>query len=212
MKHDPLRLVVIARDERDKVQRAAADLTSFLNKQQDVQIVAEELCEVLSADPGIGDLQADLVVVVGGDGAILRACRNLGMKQLPLMGINLGRLGFLADHSPEEFRKKFPSILAREYTVVEHLMYECLHYHEDGSFESYLGLNEVAISSAGSLRMIDVNLTIDEVEVTTYSGDGLIVSTPGRFHSTFPFCRGTDPEAEYASVCDYAHLSSYANH
>jgi NAD+ kinase len=62
--------------------------------------------------------------------------------------------------------------------VAEHLMFECELRHSDGTREIYLGLNEVAVSSAGSLRMLDVQLAIDGELVTTYSCDGLIVSTP----------------------------------
>jgi NAD+ kinase len=94
------------------------------------------------------------------------------------MGINLGRLGFLADLSPEQFRAKFQQIRGRAYTVVEHLMFECRLKHADGSVETYLGLNETAILSAASLRMLGVRLSIDGEWVTTYSCDGLIVSTP----------------------------------
>ena len=57
-------------------------------------------------------------------------------------------------------------------------MFECEHRHRDGSFETYLGLNEVVLSSAGSLAMLDVELSIGDEQVTTYSGDGLIISTP----------------------------------
>ncbi len=119
-----------------------------------------------------------MVVVLGGDGALLRACRQLGSRQLPILGVNLGRLGFLADLSPQQFRDNFAAIQAREFKVVEHLMFECIHRHADQTSETYLGLNEVALSSAASLRMLDIHLAIDGEPVTTYSCDGLIVSTP----------------------------------
>ena len=66
----------------------------------------------------------------------------------------------------------------REFTIVEHLMFECIHTCEGGTECSYLGLNEVVISAAGSLSMVDVALTVDDEPATTYSGDGLIISTP----------------------------------
>jgi NAD+ kinase len=138
--------------------------------------------ETVAIDSGSGldfaALQADLVVVLGGDGAILRACRQMGANQLPILGVNLGRLGFLADVSPIEFREQFARILNRDYYLVQHLMFECIVTRGDGAAQSYLGLNEVVVSSGGSLRMIDVQLAINGEPVTTYSGDGLIVSTP----------------------------------
>jgi NAD+ kinase len=170
----PLRLIVLARDQTSRVQNAWTELGEFLRGQAGTEVVAAEVTDELS----LADLDADLVVVLGGDGAILRACRKLGLRQLPILGVNLGRLGFLADLSPAEFRENFYLIRQRRFSVVEHLMFECTHRHADGSRDTCLGLNEVAISSAGALRMIDVALAIDGEAVTTYSGDGLIVSTP----------------------------------
>ena len=170
----PLRLIVLARDQSSRVQNAWRDLAEVLRTQSGAELVAAAITEDLVLD----DVQADLVVVLGGDGAILRACRQLGTRQIPILGINLGRLGFLADLSPDEFRENFATIQARGYTITEHLMFECRHKHADGSAETYLGLNEVVVSSAASLRMLDVDLAINGERVTTYSCDGLIVSTP----------------------------------
>jgi NAD+ kinase len=174
MSNTTLRLIILARDQSSLVQETWKKLEAFLQEQPDTEIVAAAVTEDLSLDT----LDADLVVTLGGDGAILRACRQLGARQLPLIGVNLGRLGFLADLSPEEFRERFPRIRAREFRVVEHLMFECTHRHADGSAETYLGLNEVAVLSAGALSMLDVGLSIDGEAVTTYSCDGLIVATP----------------------------------
>ena len=174
MPDSPLRLIVLAREQSPRVQNAWSELARFLEEQPGTDVVATEVAEDLSLDP----IEADLVVVLGGDGAMLRACRQLGSRQLPILGVNLGRLGFLTDLSPEEFRANFPTIQARRYKVVEHLMFECVHRHGDGTSETYLGLNEVALLAGGSLKMIDVQLAIDGEAVTTYSADGLIVSTP----------------------------------
>lgn len=174
MADTPLRLIVLARDQSPRVQNAWTEIGEFLRGQPGVEIVAAEVTEDLHFD----GIDADLVVVLGGDGAILRACRKLGTRQLPILGVNLGRLGFLADLSPEEFRESFATIRDRQYTVAEHLMFVCELRHADGTTERHLGLNEVAVSSAGSLRMLDVHLAIDGDPVTTYSCDGLIVSTP----------------------------------
>ncbi len=169
-----LRLIVLARDQSPRVQNAWAELARFLEEQPGTEVVAAEVAEAVALDP----LEADLVVVLGGDGAMLRACRQLGSRQLPILGVNLGRLGFLADLSPAEFRTNFPTIQAQRYKVVEHLMFECVHRHGDGTSETYLGLNEVALLAGASLKMIDVQLAIDSEAVTTYSADGLILSTP----------------------------------
>jgi NAD+ kinase len=174
MSHAPLRLVVLARDQSARVQDAWREMSQFLANVPGVVLVAAAVTD----DHVLNDLDTDLVVVLGGDGAILRACRQMGMRQLPIVGINLGRLGFLAELSPAEFQQHFPRLQAREYQVVEHLMFECTFKPASGPAETFLGLNEVVVSSGGSFRMLDVHLAIDEEAVATYSCDGLIVSTP----------------------------------
>lgn len=174
MTGSPLRMIVLARDQSPRVQNAWADLRRFLESSEGIEIVAAEVTEDLPFD----GLEAELVVVLGGDGAILRACRKLGENQLPILGVNLGRLGFLADVSPEEFRRHLDTIRERRFHVTEHLMFEATLATKAGGIERHLGLNEVAISAAGAVQMIDIELTIDGERVTTFSGDGLIVSTP----------------------------------
>jgi NAD+ kinase len=174
MSNAPLRLIVVADQKFARVKNAWEDFDPFLKRQTAVEIVAADLGTGLD----FATLRCDLVVVLGGDGAILRACRQMGANQLPILGVNLGRLGFLADVSPSEFREHFAKIQNRQYHVVRHLMFECLLTRGDGTAQTYLGLNEVVVSSGAALRMIDVRLAINGEAVTTYSGDGLIVSTP----------------------------------
>jgi NAD+ kinase len=174
MQTNPLRLVIVADMKIGRVKGAWDEFDQFFKRQSAVEIVAIDFGNGLD----YAALQSDLVVVLGGDGAILRACRQMGMHQFPILGVNLGRLGFLADVSPTEFREHFAEIQNRDYRVVEHLMYECVLTRGNGAAESFLGLNEVVVSSGAALRMIDVKLAIDGEPVTTYSGDGLIVSTP----------------------------------
>jgi len=169
-----LRLIVVADLKIARVKGAWDEFDQFLKRQAEVQIVAVDLGSGLD----FASLRADLVVVLGGDGAILRACRQMGANQLPILGVNLGRLGFLADVSPTEFREQFARIQSHAYHVVQHLMFECVVTRGDGSSQSFLGLNEAVVSSGAALRMIDVRLAINGEPVTTYSGDGLIVSTP----------------------------------
>ena len=173
MSDSPLKLIVLARGDVARVQRAGQELVEFLSSQPGVQVAAHVESESESLDA----IEADLVLVLGGDGAILRACHQLGRNQRPILGVNLGRLGFLADLSPDEFREMLPRLVQRQFRVVEHLMFECVLQHADGSAENFLGLNESIVSSANSLQMIEVRLTINGELVTTYSCDGLIIST-----------------------------------
>lgn len=170
----PLKLIVVARDQSTSVQEYWSGIRDFLRGRSDVEVVGAAVTEDLELD----DLQADLLVVLGGDGAILRACRQLKQQQIPIVGVNLGRLGFLADLSPEEFEQRIDQFVRREYRVVEHLMFECRHIRPDGCVDVNLGLNEVALLAGASMSMLSIHLQINEEDVTTYSCDGLIVSTP----------------------------------
>ena len=120
---------------------------------------------------------ADIAFVFGGDGAILRAARQMGYRQVPVLGINLGRLGFLADIHPPEFEQALERILRGDYRVTRHLMYECVVEQPTGK-RTFLGLNEVAIHTLPPFHMLDLELELDGVAVARFGGDGLILSTP----------------------------------
>mgnify|MGYP005635062533 CR=1 FL=1 len=170
----PLKLVLLARDQTERIQSVCRDLLSFLEAQPDTQVLASSVIE--DFDPT--EYDPDIIAVVGGDGAILRACRQLGQKQTRIIGVNMGRLGFLADLSPAEFCTEFPNVREGNFETAEHLMFECSLETVAGETETFLGLNEAAISADPALQMIEIGLKIDGEPVTTYSCDGLILSTP----------------------------------
>ncbi|REJ71975.1 MAG: NAD(+)/NADH kinase [Planctomycetota bacterium] len=173
-KSDPVRIVVLARQNSARVQTACNELETFLRERP-----AVELLDVIrDTDDGATAPQADVCIVIGGDGAILRACREYDQQQIPILGVNRGRLGFLADLSPDEFRNQIEAIERREFHVVHHLMLDCEHQRAGGESQRFLVLNEVAVHAGASLSMVDIELEIDGERVTTYSGDGLIISTP----------------------------------
>lgn len=173
MSRSALRLMIVVRDSSDRIDLNGIDLVDLLHREQRLELVG-----VVKTEQVNPDLSAELVVVLGGDGTILRTCRQLGRQQRPILGVNLGRLGFLADLSPSEFLQQLGELAERRFRVIHHLMFSCLWEKVDGTSESHLGLNEVAILSAGSLQMLRVDLAIDEEKVTTFRGDGLIVATP----------------------------------
>lgn len=172
---DKLRLVLLKRDSSDRIERAADELAGFLRSLSDVELLAVVVIEEL--EPATLD-GSEIAVVLGGDGAIIRACRQFGQRQIPIIGINLGRLGFLADLTPDQFRERFAEIRDQNLSVVEHVMFQCTMTRPNGESESWLGVNEVAVSAEATLQMVEVALSIDGAPVTTYSCDGLIVGTP----------------------------------
>jgi NAD+ kinase len=135
------------------------------------------LCD-LEHRHALDDIEADLAIVFGGDGSILRAAHRMGYRQRAVLGCNLGRLGFLAAFSAEELLDSLPEICSSKYSIVEHLMFECQVLREGAIIHQQLGLNETAIFAGAPFRMLDIQLYVDAELVTTYSCDGLIVATP----------------------------------
>jgi len=142
----------------------------------------ESYAEIVAFDLGFSQdlsaINADLAVVLGGDGSILRAANQMGSRQIPVIGVNLGKLGFLADLSPDEFSERFPEICAGRFRVVEHLMLRCQLLRDGRVLHDELGLNEMAILAGPPFSMLNVDLYVDAELATTYSCDGLIISTP----------------------------------
>lgn len=170
-----LRLILLKRDSSERIERAASELAEFLHSHPDIELLTVAVIEELDSATLDG---SEVAVVLGGDGAIIRACRQLGKHQVPIIGINLGRLGFLADLTPDQFLSRFEEIRTRKFDVVEHLMFRCTMTRPNGESESWLGVNEVAVSAEATLQMVEVALSIDGAPVTTYSCDGLIIGTP----------------------------------
>lgn len=121
---------------------------------------------------------ADLAVVLGGDGSILRAAHQMGERQIPILGVNLGKLGFLASVSPGDLEQVLPEAAAGQCRVVEHMMFRCTVLRDGQPVAETLGLNEMAIFAGPPFSMLNADLYVDAELATTYACDGLIVSTP----------------------------------
>lgn len=166
-----MRILVLGNANRPGVREQVDRLLPFLCRHCEIVLVDLDQEKDLSA------CGADLTLVLGGDGAILRAARQMGYHQTPVLGVNIGRLGFLADLNPEELCSVFPRVVHGDYRITEHLMFECL-IESPGGRQTVLGLNETTLLSGPPFHMIGLDLIIDGEVVSGYSGDGLIISTP----------------------------------
>lgn len=118
--------------------------------------------------------EADLVIVVGGDGSMLATARAIGWAEVPITGINLGRLGFLADISPPDMNSALNAILGGEYSVERRLMLEA------GTREGLVGhaCNDVVVKRLDGSRLLEMDAWIGDVWLSRTRADGLIVATP----------------------------------
>ncbi|MHC4562179.1 MAG: NAD(+)/NADH kinase [Planctomycetota bacterium] len=128
-------------------------------------------------DPsGIGE--ADLCVVFGGDGTLLHAARNMANTGVPLLGVNMGKLGFLAEFTVAELQRHFEAILAGEVAPTERMLLEvCVNGCEKKAFCA-TAINDVAIQAGEPFRMIDLIVEQNGGMISRYLGDGLVICTP----------------------------------
>ena len=122
------------------------------------------------------DFDADFVISMGGDGTFLKAVSRVGDKSIPIIGVNMGRLGFLADVCPNDFRYCLETLYSGDYTVESRTLMEVVAEAE--FLGSKYALNDVAILKRDNASMISIPTSINGNYITTYEADGLIVSTP----------------------------------
>jgi NAD+ kinase len=166
-----MRIFVLGNGSRAGVEEEATRLRPLLEAH--CQIVVLDLRQ----EKDLSGQSADLALVLGGDGAILRAARQMGYQQVPVLGVNLGKLGFLADLSPSDLRSCIPMVAAGNYRVTRHLMFECLVESPQGR-QTYLGLNEVLVRAGPPYCLVDLDLLVDSEKASEFRGDGLLISTP----------------------------------
>ena len=157
---------------RSKGARIIFDRTfyDFLTAEQN-----QELGEVGTFEGD--DFNADYVISMGGDGTFLKAAVRVGIKSIPLIGINMGRLGFLADVLPGEVETALQAVLEGNYNIEEHTAIQIST--NGGDFDGcHYALNDIAVLKRDIASMIGIHTSIDGSFLVNYQADGLIVSTP----------------------------------
>ena len=120
----------------------------------------------------------DAAVIVGGDGTLLRAARMLVDHQIPLIGVNLGRLGFLVDISPDEVHGRLEAILGGDYLFEERSLLRVRVCRDGVVMHDRVAVNEIVVHSAIATSMIEIETSIDGAFLNRQRSDGLIISTP----------------------------------
>jgi NAD+ kinase len=155
--------------------------TRFVLEQETSGLLADD--PTLAADSLIVDIEAlgtlcDLVIVVGGDGSLLRGARILAKHHVPLLGVNRGRLGFLTDIMPEDIEAKVGEVLSGKYTLEERFLLDMSLKRQGEVIATSEALNEVVLHPGQFVHMLQYEIYVDGYFVTTQSSDGIIVSTP----------------------------------
>ena len=123
------------------------------------------------------NFDVDYVISLGGDGTFLKAAGKVGPKQIPIIGVNMGRLGFLANVAPEEIRNVLDNVFEGEYEIEERAV---IQLYADGKAlgNCPFALNDIAILKRDNASMISIKASVNGEYLVTYLADGLVISTP----------------------------------
>jgi NAD+ kinase len=181
-----MRLYVVANPEKNEA-RAVVSQLSQERPPEGVRIVAMEV----DAAGDLSTVDADAILVLGGDGTLLSVARRLGGRQLPLMGVNFGRLGFLASFTAGDFRRHLAAFAKNQLPVQPRLMIEASVVSDGARLDvedahavaqrrrfAATALNDAVITAGPPFRMIELEISTDGGAGVRYFGDGVIVSTP----------------------------------
>ena len=181
-RHDPVRVIGLClKPGSPQVDEAVRTLAKWL-AERDVEVLLDPAAARALGGRELSRRElgerADFLVVLGGDGTLLSVARQVGTQPVPMVGINLGRLGFLAEIAPGEQFDALERVLRGEYNVTERMRLDVQAFREDRVIASYLALNDAVIARSDPSRMIDLEVNADGARVTTYRADGIIVATP----------------------------------
>ncbi|MCC6955320.1 MAG: NAD(+)/NADH kinase [Anaerolineales bacterium] len=168
-------ILVVAHPELAEAIKQAEEITSYLQKQGIAaacglltdQEIREAICKK----------NIDLFVALGGDGTMLRAGNICAPCNIPILGINMGKFGFLAEIRNEEWREVFPRLLEGDFWIEHRMMLRAEHWREDRLLGNWEVLNEVVVSRGHSVRPVHLLTYVDGRYLTTYVADALIAST-----------------------------------
>jgi NAD+ kinase len=151
--------------EKMACQLEARGLTAWIGSTWDAEAVMAEIARL------------DLLITLGGDGSILRAARMGCRDGVPVLGVNMGRLGFLAELQPDAWDSVLDRLLAGDYWIEERMMLYSEYHRGSTCRGQYEALNDVVVSRGSLARIVRLETDIDGSDLTTYAADGLIVST-----------------------------------
>jgi len=175
-------IAIFAKVHDPRCQGVAEELIKWLEGRGLTPLVEAHLARHLSCRDGserteIPDL-ADLVVVLGGDGTLISVARLVGDRQVPILGVNLGSLGFLTEITLDELYPALESCLSGDYRVSERMMLRVAIARDGGVIQTHQVLNDMVINKGALARIVDLETTVNGSYLTTFKADGLIITTP----------------------------------
>ncbi|AAR35441.1 NAD(+)/NADH kinase [Geobacter sulfurreducens] len=176
------KIAIFAKVHDPRCQGVASELIAWLEARGLIPLVEAHLARHLGGRQGIVPedipVLADMAVVLGGDGTLISAARLIGSRQIPILGVNLGSLGFLTEITLDELYPVLESCLSGDFQVTERMMLTVSVERNGEEICSHRVLNDVVINKGALARIIDMETEVSGIRLTTYKADGLIISTP----------------------------------
>lgn len=178
------RIGLVGRPNHSGVVDSLSRLFAFLSE-KDVEIVLDDVTAELIENPDVNKCtreelssRCDLVIVVGGDGSMLNVAKFIASDQVPVIGINRGKLGFLTDVLPNEIETNIANVLNGNYSVEKRFLLDVVARRGETEHNLGAALNDVVLHPGKAAQMIEFELFVDDKFVYSQESDGLIVATP----------------------------------
>jgi NAD+ kinase len=177
------RIGVVAKPKKPEAEPILRSLVGWLTERGREVVLDQEAAAIFpGAGPGLPRAQvvagADLVVVLGGDGTLLSVARLIGDREVPILGVNLGGLGFLTEITLDELLPTLEAVLRGQFDVSRRLTLTARVLRAGAVIASYEALNDAVITKTALSRIVDLEAHVNGEYVATFRADGLIVSTP----------------------------------
>jgi NAD+ kinase len=175
------RIGIIAKGNKPEAIQVVKELIGWLKDHKVECFVDADIAKAVS-HPALDKQEmagtVEMVVVLGGDGTLLAAARALQKKQVPILGVNLGGLGFLTEITLAELYPMLEAILRGEYKTDERMLLEARVWRKEKVVDKFQVLNDVVINKGALARIIELETSVDQAYLTTFRSDGLVISTP----------------------------------
>lgn len=177
------RIGIVAKSHRSEAQEVVSHLIAWLRERNRDVILEEDTAALAGAkETGIAKAdvprRADLVVVLGGDGTLLSVARLVESDAVPILGVNLGGLGFMTEITLDELYPVLGNVLDGKYRASRRMLLQVTVQRQGEPVTTYVVLNDAVITKGAMARIIDLEVFVQEEYVTTYRADGLIICTP----------------------------------
>ena len=173
---------IITNSDKDKDFQFTNEIVAYLEERGKECQVQQAERKVEGAyhytNPGLIPEGIQCILVLGGDGTLLQAARDVVHREIPMLGINLGTLGFLAEVDRQSVQAALEKLIADDYEIEERMMLTGTVWHGDKIIGQDIALNDIVIGREGPLRVVRFKNYVNDVYLNSYNADGIIIATP----------------------------------